>query len=131
MSKATINLASHGGEVDEALRIGREIRRRGYSTYVGTGTCNSACALIWLAGAERRLWPTAKLGFHSAWHGDVERSDASNAKIAEYLDELGIPSGLRVWMTTPDPHTMGMMTRSDAVEWGLIGRGLLPSWFMP
>jgi hypothetical protein len=122
MARATVRLNSPGGSLAEALAIGRVIRLRQYGTAVDSGNiCHSACPLIWLAGSPRQLAATASLGFHSAWTVGGERSTEGNRRIDEYLAELRIPSRLRVWMTTADPRTMGMMTRSDAERWGLLG----------
>jgi hypothetical protein len=52
-SRAIVILNSEGGTVADALAIGRETRYRNFATSgPPNNLCASACALIWLAGAE-------------------------------------------------------------------------------
>ena len=50
VSRASVVLNSPGGEILAALKIGREIKKRGFYSNVGSNDmCVSACAMIWLA----------------------------------------------------------------------------------
>lgn len=61
-------LNSPGGRVDEAMRIGTYLNRRGYHTVVArNGMCASACALIWLAGDRRAKHSRSLIGFHAVF----------------------------------------------------------------
>jgi len=60
-----IHLNSSGGLVSEGLRIHRLIKERNLTTYTAT-ECVSACAIAFLAGAERFLGANGRIGFHSA-----------------------------------------------------------------
>jgi hypothetical protein len=50
VSRTSVVLNSPGGEILAALKIGREIKKRGFYSNVGSNDmCVSACAMIWLA----------------------------------------------------------------------------------
>lgn len=67
-------LQSGGGAVEDGLSLGRDIHLAGYSTLV-SGSCASACGLIFLGGRERiLLGAQARIGFHQA--GRVENPDS-------------------------------------------------------
>jgi hypothetical protein len=113
-------LVSPGGDVDEALKIGRLFRKYlistiaptdlgGGSTYLSApeckgqncGTCASACALIWFGGVER----TGTVGAHrpqinDATFAGLSPADASNryrrllARITAYLEEMEVPNSI-------------------------------------
>jgi hypothetical protein len=66
LGNAMVLTTGPGGRVDAALKIGSEIRARGWSTLVPPGvTCASACSFIWLAGQKRMLGAGAQIGFHA------------------------------------------------------------------
>ena len=66
LRSAVVITTGPGGSVGPALAIGSETRLRGWTTLVPEGTrCASACAMIWLAGATRRLGAGAEIGFHA------------------------------------------------------------------
>ncbi len=59
-----LHIDSGGGRFVEAERMADLIRARRLSTYV-SGTCASACTLVFPAGRERWLGSKAQLGFHA------------------------------------------------------------------
>lgn len=68
-----VHLHSHGGELAEARDMADMVTQRGLATRV-TGTCDSACALIFLAGGDRSLASGATIGFHRfSWDADSVR----------------------------------------------------------
>jgi hypothetical protein len=119
---SVVNLNSAGGDVDEALRIGRLFRRylistsaplrrsdgsffftdgknqcRGYNC----GICASACALIWFGGINR----TGTVGLHRPTTDDpsfrqLSAADASalyrrwKRDISDYLVEMEVPQSV-------------------------------------
>lgn len=60
-----IALNSHGGLLEEGRKLETLIEQRGLSTY-SDDHCESACTLVFLAGAQRMLHVEAHLGFHRA-----------------------------------------------------------------
>ena len=63
-----VHLDSSGGVLRAAAELMDTIRVRGLTTIV-TGTCASACVLVFVSGKERLISIDAKLGFHSASAG--------------------------------------------------------------
>lgn len=136
-SLATLALVSPGGDVDEALKIGRLFRKYLLSTeapwQLEDGTwglpltdtppqcrgsdcaCASACALIWFGGVDR----TGTVGLHRPRINDpmfrgLSPAEASTVyrqaleKIATYLDEMEAPRPIIELMIT---------TGSDDIRW--------------
>jgi hypothetical protein len=52
-----------GGNAIAGMRIGEQIRLKGWGTYV-LDRCFSACAMAWLGGVAREMMSDAKVGFH-------------------------------------------------------------------
>ena len=70
---AIVSLNSDGGSVVTGLQVGETIRQRAFKTTVRDGRrCASACALAWLAGTDRSMEGTAKIGFHAAYDADAD-----------------------------------------------------------
>ena len=83
-------LNSPGGQTVPALRMGLTAREAGLATVVAESTCVSSCALLWLAGAERRAFGEARIGFHAPhWFLLQTRADFADDLVREYLDALG------------------------------------------
>jgi hypothetical protein len=62
LSDAIVALSSKGGNLLAAVQIGEIIRARNFVTVVpDKAICASSCALIWLGGAKRYIWATARL----------------------------------------------------------------------
>ena len=79
---------SPGGDVDEAMRIGRDIKENGLATGVSQ-ECSSACTYSFVAGRQRILQPGGRLGFH-ACQKTVWWFDCENQKYTDYLAASGI-----------------------------------------
>lgn len=93
-------LQSGGGAVEDGLSLGRDIHLAGYSTLV-SGSCASACGLIFLGGRERILLGSqARIGFHQASRTEnpdsarprkvcsTDRQATVYRRIGRYLDWL-------------------------------------------
>src|SRR5262249_53192543 len=107
-----------------ALSIGRIIQRHGFSTAVGdNAVCTSACALVWLAGKERFMAPTAHIGFHSASTPEkpgVDISPNGNALVGAYLYEIGVRAPATIsYLTKASPQSMTWLTMTDAIRYGI------------
>jgi hypothetical protein len=79
---------SPGGDVDEAMRIGRDIEENGLATGVSQ-ECSSACTYSFVAGRQRILLPGGRMGFH-ACQKTVWWLDCENQKYTDYLAASGI-----------------------------------------
>jgi hypothetical protein len=63
-SKSWLLLESPGGEVEDGIRVAREVRFQSMRT-ITRGACASACSLIFVAGFERVLIGSrARIGLH-------------------------------------------------------------------
>lgn len=115
--RLTVYIDSVGGDVDAAIGIGRLIRDHWFSTSVGsyvldyeqqqshalprksfTGTCASAATLMYLGGRLRYLPDGSIFGVHqfsirNPSPDDVGRSQVLSARIASYVDEMGVSTG--------------------------------------
>ena len=103
-----VALNSPGGNVLAAMELGRLIRERRYTTSVGrtvpedrwsttiAGECNSACAIAFLGGIQRRYSPDpgtpdggSRLGFHQF----AASTDGRLNQVATLIEAMGV--GLR------------------------------------
>ena len=125
-------LSSAGGNVAAALEIGRFIRMRALETVVAEQqSCFSACALIWLGGAQRFMGQNARIGFHAAYrvrNGRTEESGVGNAMIGSYLANLGLPERVVMYVTLPGPDETQLLSMADARRIGLAA-SLLPAGY--
>ena len=113
----TIGLLSNGGSILGAILIGEFIHQNGWRTFVGNG-CYSACALIWLAGAERRMRTGAIIGFHAVAE-DGRESGSGNAIVGSYLTRLGYSYDLIAFATEASPADMAILTPEKAKSLGI------------
>ena len=97
------NLNSDGGDVNEAMRIGRMIRQNVIRTQVfSSDFCGSACFFVWASGAER-LTSSASIGVHrprfkkeyfrglSANEAERKYLEMANV-VRDYLEDMNIPN---------------------------------------
>jgi hypothetical protein len=97
------NLNSDGGDVNEAMRIGRMIRQNVIRTQVFSGDfCRSACFFVWASGAER-LTSDSSIGVHrprfkkeyfkglSANEAEHKYLEMANL-VRDYLEDMNIPN---------------------------------------
>lgn len=96
-------LNSSGGDVDEAIQIGRFFRKT-LSKVTATGECSSACFLIWIGGAERDIDsddPAFRLHrprFNEEYYANLDADSAKEQysklehKVRSYLEEMGAPA---------------------------------------
>jgi hypothetical protein len=124
LPKAVVITTGPGGTVVTALRIGSEIRARGWSTLVSEGArCASACSLIWLAGQTRMLGAGAQIGFHAV-------SMLQNGQRTETHE---LDSVLRTWLTDMgyalDATATIVNTQAASIRWynttELLANGIL------
>jgi hypothetical protein len=108
----TVVLRSPGGSVQDALAMGRLIRKKNFATEVEAGHyCASSCPLVFAGGAERRAGAKAAIGVHQVFapaQPGLEQADQMadaqriSASVQSYLRDMGVDLG--VWidaMQTP------------------------------
>ena len=106
-SDAFVVLDSPGGALAPAMDIGRTIKIREYTTVVAdTGSCASACALIWVAGTSRVIFDGGKVGFHASYldvNGTLIETGMGNALVGHYLAQLGLGEKAVIFATAAAP----------------------------
>jgi hypothetical protein len=125
-------LDSQGGDVMEALDIGREVRRRfGFTTVVPNAGCSSACVFVLVAGVERMV--LGKIGLHRpafdpAFFSGLSPTDAREKynflleKLRHYfVDEMGgSPEAFRLMMAT-ESGSIRYLSTNEISDWGIAG----------
>lgn len=88
-----LELNAEGGIVTAALDMAAVLVDFEIDTVV-TGRCDSACALVFVAGANRTLEKGGRLGFHSAsWSGDNLKNYYEKARESRgWVDEFAFAS---------------------------------------
>ena len=116
MPKALVALDGPGGNLHAGLEIGRAIRMKGYVT-LAPKSCASACALAWLGGQKRAMFPGARVGFHAAYtdeSGTLVPTSSGNALVGAYLNQLGLSSNAIIYVTSTSPESMAWLTTREA-----------------
>lgn len=124
--EADLVLNSPGGLLDEGLAIGAaiaDLKTITLRTIVQT-TCESACALIWLAGQPRGAYVGAHIGFHAAYTCNKpctspKASLSGKALVGAYLRKLDFGAPAISYFTQTRPENMEWLTSEKAREFGL------------
>jgi hypothetical protein len=109
-----VALSSPGGDFVPAVNIGEFIHSHGWGTYVPSGTlCTSSCAVIWLAGGDRRSIegaPGVSIGFHAVYDvGSKKESGAGNALLGSHLARWGLDDTAITCVTVTPPDQIGWL----------------------
>lgn len=124
-----VTLNSAGGNIEEALRVGRQIRDvRGY-VFVPVGAeCASSCVFLLAAGMVRGV--NGKVGIHRPFNPEGQDSNEAEIKAlykdlkiaAEaFLGEMNVSVRLYEDMLRIPPHSMRYLTREELHHYGLLG----------
>lgn len=127
----TVHLASPGGRLVEAIKMAaalEHMREQGRTvrTYVTEySECMSACMIVFMAGNERQVDNTSRLGFHQARAPSNTSGTPSNGEVVlnRMLSELLLSRGVSkavadAWRDTP-PDKMFIVEGIDAIENGI------------
>jgi hypothetical protein len=105
------------------VAMGDLIHKTGMSTLVADNeTCASVCALIWLGGARRFLYPNSHIGFHGVFNaaGEVDHdAGMANAMMGVYLGHLGFSYAAAAWMLSPPVRSMHWLREAEAKKFGI------------
>lgn len=133
-----IKLNSPGGDVDEAMKIGRIIRKRELFTEVDLGDqCLSSCVLILGAGVVRSIMPesalksAARVGIHRPYFVSLDKG-LSTAEIRDlrkqmisrmkvYADEMDLSERLIDEMMSIPPEQIKILSEAELVQYRLSG----------
>ena len=128
-----IRLNSTGGDIDEALKLGRILRQYRFITEVilthqKVEECLSACVFAFLAGVERRPWGT--IGVHRSYRQHVsvlesesevrDRLRETRKKITDYLDEVNAPMELLTIIDSTPPDQMRILSLYEKKSLGFL-----------
>ena len=126
-----VNLrAVDGGDVDEAMKMGRWIReKRARVSY--QDHCVSACVLVLAAGVRRSFTGAdARVGVHRPYFSDAremsrtqisERWRALEADIRTYLAEMRVSAAVAELMMSTLPEDMRWLSYKELKELRLLG----------
>jgi hypothetical protein len=126
----TITLSSDGGDVSEAMQMGRVIRAKGGITQVWPAdNCSSSCVFV-LAGGQMRM-PMGKIGIHRPYFSNLNPnasiSDIQQAReklsseIAKYFRDMDIASSLTDEMMSIPPEKIKILTQAQLESYRLKG----------
>lgn len=145
--RTCVYINSGGGNVEEAIEIGRTIREGWLSTDVGQrildffvpaefivprkllpGKCMSAATLVYLGGRLRFLQDGAKFGVHqfsfkNPSPSDISRSQRLSARIARYISDMGICPSFFELSTEAEGHEMKIVSKGDLERLGIVTGG--------
>jgi hypothetical protein len=121
---------SPGGDLLEAMKIGRIIRREMMSTHVPEdSSCYSACVVGFVAGVTR--WPVGQLGIHSFYSKDFigyenfenqsTKYNEISLRLEDYLKEMRIPVALLDEMKKVPHYNNRVLNFDEMVSLGIIG----------
>ena len=109
------DLSSEGGDLDEGLRIADLVRRKALIVYVAD-KCNSACADVFFAAANRYFRADAKIGVHAV-SNDRDMEDVGSKlltiKLARLWAKHGVPNSAIGKMVTTRPETITYLDPAD------------------
>lgn len=125
----TVLLNSPGGAVDDALTMSKLIREKGLDTKVASrALCASSCPIVFAGGVARSAEKDAVIGVHQVFNGSTDRpspeeamssAQATTAKVARHLNEMGIGPGLWINALETPPDRLYYLTPAEMAEFKL------------
>jgi len=131
----TILFNSPGGDLLEAMVLGRAIRKHLIQTAIsGDSSCASTCVIAFLGGIER--WPLGPVIMHSlhsrqfAGSEDPDKASAMRKQISrelrQYLEEMHISTTLLEELEKIPPDSAKTLSVPELDRLGIMGTD--PSW---
>lgn len=143
-----IYLDSPGGDLGEALKLGRHLRDTGLETRLGRavpegmefeqvpegGQCDSACAYVFMGGEKRSLSEGQQLGLHRFWvpggQIDGESAQIIAGQLVTYMVEMGIDPRVFRAASEMGRDQMLMIGPSEAASFDLVTRSGYDALFL-
>jgi hypothetical protein len=127
ISGNTVWLASHGGDIDAAMALGRVLRRFGAFTLVGRDDqCLSACVFAFMGG-ERRI-VAGRLGIHRPFFPSTQADPERQVRfrqlqktLRDYIEELDFPPSLYEAVMVVPPESMKLLAPAELKRFTLEG----------
>jgi hypothetical protein len=121
-----VTLHSPGGNVSEALAIGRSLRAADLETALQPGlVCLSSCPYIFAAGVKRSASKTSAIGMHQHFYDApgympvflaVEEIQYGQGDTMKYLIEMGIDPGLMVHSLNTPPKEIYILAEDELLD---------------
>ena len=122
-----VNLDSEGGDVETAVAIGKEIRKRlGFVQVQARAKCFSACVLVLAGGAQRVVRGT--VGIHRPYmpidsavtpKQQREQHGVIGRQVKAYLESVNVPPVLYEHMMRVPPQRIEYLSESEMTLLGL------------
>lgn len=118
-----IHLNSIGGRIAEAKKLAKLVKQNNLITYSKT-QCLSACPIVFLAGKEKLLGNSAKLGFHSVSFGSVSGSEVEelNKSLISQLEQAKVPSWFVTKVSKVGSEDMWNPSTDELINAGVIDK---------
>lgn len=126
-----IQISSNGGDVEEALRIGRILRKNRIQVLIPMDShCYSSCVLLLAGGVGR--FPVGDVGIHSFYsmssqkpNADYEQEEkiyaATEKSIRDYLNEMRVSGSVMDAMLRVPSSKLEILDIDKLQEFGLFG----------
>ncbi|SFP53512.1 hypothetical protein SAMN05216229_103160 [Geopseudomonas sagittaria] len=116
-----IHLNSQGGRMNEAYQLYKTIKEKGLITYT-SADCVSACSFAFLAGRERYLGESGRLGFHSMSLGELsgEALKEINDEFRRTLKDHGAPNSFIDHALSTSPKDMWYPSKDELLRAKII-----------
>ena len=124
-----VELESPGGSVGDALAMSTMLRERELSVRVPSGAlCASSCPIVLAGGAVREVARDANVGVHQIFTrggpviGDdraMAETQATTARIARHLDEMGIAPALWFHALETPKDELYYLSPDELTDYGL------------
>jgi hypothetical protein len=124
-------LDSAGGDVDESILIGKEIRDKNLMTVVGeNAVCHSSCVLIFSGGTYRV--PIGEIGVHRPYLSSLSDGklvveirkirEELNLRIKSFLTYVDVSSLLLDEMLSYPPEKMKILSTQELQKFRILGK---------
>lgn len=141
---AVVYFDSNGGNLVEAMKMGRTIRELQFETQIGiegdinrekTSHCISACTIAFLGGVYRNVSANAIFGVHRfyAEDGSLNGDNAQlvSALLVEYIQSMGVSPSFISYMTDAGPAEINALSTNTMNSLGITNgwvRSTVWSW---
>jgi hypothetical protein len=151
-SGADVYISSPGGDMIEAMKIGRIIRKSGATTKMGSlrtdntakfgelyglrhvsGQCFSACALVFMGGVYRMQESSSPFGVHRFSRSgvpapyDLDIGQIVSANLVAYMIEMGIDPALIEIMVQEGSSGIRLLTNDELKRLRVVNDGRMPA----
>lgn len=116
-----LHLNSQGGRMAEAYLLYKTIKERNLSTFT-SADCVSACSIAFLAGKERYLGESGRLGFHSVRVGELsgQVNTELNGEVRQTLQTHGVPKNFIDRALSTSPKDMWYPSKDELLRAKII-----------